>query len=293
MKGCIVINAFLRPKESVFQAERLQREFLKKGVETQIITDGFLRSYLVGDRIVADVFDMDFCVFLDKDKYLSESLEKSGVRLFNRHRAIRVCDDKARTYIALSGSGVNLPDTVFGFLSYSEEDVIPDEFADGIIEKLSLPVVLKECYGSMGKGVYLAKDKAELLSLMERVKQKPHLYQRYVGYKKGVDVRIIVIGGKVKAVMERVNDKDFRSNVGQGGVGKKAVVGSDYIDAAEKCARILELDYCGVDLLCGENGPVVCEVNSNAFFAEAESVTGVNIAAEYVEYIIKTINANV
>lgn len=293
MKGKIIINAFLRPKESVLQANRLKEEFNKLGVEIEIVSDGFLRSMLVGDKIVTDLFDTDFCVFLDKDKYLSESLERAGVRLFNNHDAIRVCDDKGRTCIVLSNNGVKIPDTVFGFLSYSTEDIIPNNFVDQVINKLSLPVVVKESFGSMGKGVHLATTKDQLVSLMEKLKNTPHIYQKYIDYRVGTDVRLIVIGKKVCAVMERHNDIDFRSNVGQGGYGKKIDCDREFIKTAEKCAEILGLDYCGVDLLYGKDGPVVCEVNSNAFFNEAEKVTGVNIASLYANYIIESVKNKV
>ena len=51
---------------------------------------------------------------------------------------------------------------------------------------------------------------------------------------------------------------------------------------------MLNLDYCGVDLLYGEDGPVLCEVNSNAFFEGLEAATGVNVAKLYAEYIVGT-----
>ena len=58
---------------------------------------------------------------------------------------------------------------------------------------------------------------------------------------------------------------------------------------AEKCAKILKLDYCGIDILHGENGGMVCEVNSNAFFGGMEKATGINVARAYAEYIIESI----
>ena len=66
-------------------------------------------------------------------------------------------------------------------------------------------------------------------------------------------MRVIVIGGKAIAAMERRNDKDFRSNVAQGGEGVKINLTEKFKKIAEKCARVLRLDYCGVDLLYGEN----------------------------------------
>ena len=125
---------------------------------------------------------------------------------------------------------------------------------------------------------------------MNQVKLKPHLFQEYIPFKKGVDVRVIVIGGKAVACMERRNDNDYRSNVGQGGQGVKIELPESFKAVAENCAEILGLDYCGVDLLYGKDGePIVCEVNSNAFFDGIESVSGVNVAKKYAEYIIKTI----
>jgi ribosomal protein S6--L-glutamate ligase/gamma-F420-2:alpha-L-glutamate ligase len=90
--------------------------------------------------------------------------------------------------------------------------------------------------------------------------------------------------------MERRNESDFRSNVGQGGEGVKIELLDSFRKTAEACAKILNLDYCGVDLLYGNDGePIVCEVNSNAFFEGIEKTTGVNVAKLYVEHIINEI----
>ncbi len=287
MKGIIVINPFGYPNHSVKQAERLKEEFNKKGVNVEIVKNGFLRSYIDGERLVSNFNDVKFAIFLDKDKYLSKEIELLGIKLYNSHDAIRVCDDKGETCLALINSGVKMPKTVFAPLCYRRENNIPPHFVDSVIEKLSLPVIVKESFGSMGFGVHKADTKEELLELMERFKCSPHLYQEYVGFKKGVDVRVIVIGKKAVASMERRNFSDFRSNVGQGGEGVKVDLPESFRKTAERCAEILNLDYCGVDILYGERGePIVCEVNSNAFFEGIEKTTGINVAKLYVEHII-------
>ena len=54
-----------------------------------------------------------------------------------------------------------------------------------------------------------------------------------------------------------------------------------------KIAALLKLDYCGIDFLFREDGsPVVCEVNSNAFFHAFERATGINVAQKYAEHIL-------
>ena len=289
MKGIIFINPYLVPEQSVHQAQRLKDEFNKRGIEIEIISDGFSRIVIEGKRATVDMCAPDFAIYLDKDKYLSEVLEKGGLRLFNKHSAVRVCDDKGQTYIALAGKGVNFPKTIFGGLCYDEKLKIDAKWAEKIAKELGYPVIVKESYGSMGKGVYKADNFNQLLEIMEKVKTKPHLYQEYLPYKVGTDIRVIVIGGKAVASMERENKTDFRSNVAQGGSGKKIKLFAEFREVAEGCAEILGLDYCGVDLIYGPNGQMyVCEVNSNAFFEEFEKITGVNVAGEYADYIIKT-----
>lgn len=290
VNGIIIINPFLLPKESVYQAERLTQEFNNLGVNCQIVSNGYLKTRLENGSLETDFSYLDFVIYLDKDKYLSQILEKTGVRLFNSHDSIRICDDKAETYIALANKGFNLPNTIFGALCYSDNCAIQDNQANEIAKVLGYPVIVKECYGSMGKGVYKADDFVSLKSVMEKVKTKPHLFQEFIKTRSGIDVRLIVIGGKVVGAMERRNDSDFRSNVARGGTGVKIIPPKSFIDTAERIAKELKLDYCGIDLLYGENlEPVVCEVNSNAFFEGMEQATGENIAKLYAEYVIEKV----
>lgn len=289
MKGIICVNPFGEPKESVYQAKRLKEEFAALGVNVRIVSDGYLKNCISDGKIRED-FSCDFAVFLDKDKYLSACLEKSGVRLFNSHAAIRVCDDKGETYIALAGAGLNIPETVFAPVCYNAYSETDDAALNVIAQKLGYPVIVKESFGSKGKGVYKADDFTALKALAETLKLKPHLYQRYMPDRLGTDVRMIVIGGKFLCAMIRENANDFRSNIALGGRGKKYEPSAEFIAAAEKCAYVLGLDYCGVDLLFGGGGaPYVCEVNSNAFISEIERITGVNVARAYAEHVIKTL----
>lgn len=289
MNGIIFINPFGVPKESVYQAERLQEEFLKFNVQATIDYHGYLKNSILHGNISNDL-NCDFAIYLDKDKYLSACLEKKGVRIFNKHSAIRVCDDKGATYIALSDSGIKMPDTIFAPVCYDKSLQLDIGDLREIGEKLGFPLIIKESYGSMGKGVYKADNESELIEIAERLKNTAHLYQRYIGNRVGVDVRMIVIGGKFVCSMIRENKADFRSNVALGGKGTMYKPSDKFISVAEKCAEILGLDYCGVDLLFGEDDtPYVCEVNSNAFIGEIERVTGVNVARKYAEYVIKTI----
>jgi RimK family alpha-L-glutamate ligase len=287
-KALILVNAFNQLKSAMNQPIRLQEELGKLDViadirqismDTVMIEDGKKASLLQG---------YDFVIYLDKDKYTSAILESTGMRLFNRHDAVLVCDDKMETHIRLSGHGIKMPDTIPGLLCYHEEASLAGAMprVELVERKLGYPCVIKECYGSLGKGVYSADNREELLVVMEKVKCKAHLFQKMITGSKGRDVRAIVIGGKVAAAMQRISDTDFRSNIELGGRAEPFELPASFRETAERAADILNLDYCGIDLLFGENGePLVCEVNSNAFFGGIESVTGINVAEIYARYL--------
>lgn len=289
MKGIILINAYLNSREYLYEAERLQEEFSRLHVSAEIKRIDDYPLIIADGKIKNELADFDFCVYLDKDKYALTMLEKAGVKVFNSANAIMTCDDKMTTYIALTESGAPMLKTLPGILCYDQKEQIKEKSLLKIEKELEYPLIVKESYGSLGKRVYLVKNRAELLSTLEIVKTKSHLLQEYVRESEGRDLRVIVIGQKVVGGMERISNGDFRSNVGAGGVGKAKNVSDEVKNIAENIAKTLDLDYCGIDFLEKEDGVVVCEVNSNAFFYTFERVTNINVAKIYSEYIVSKI----
>lgn len=90
----------------------------------------------------------------------------------------------------------------------------------------------------------------------------------------GRDRRLFVVGDRVIAAIERRNEHgDFRANIEHGGVASAYFPTAQESALALAACRALGLDFGGVDLLEAEDGPVVCEVNSNAHFAGLLSAT--------------------
>lgn len=292
MKGFIVMNAYPNGGKFYRQAERIAQELIELGVETDVFKNGQISAWITeaGEVRTSLQKEYDFCVYLDKDKYLGELLQRSGLRLFNSAQAVAVCDDKMSTYLALAGRGIPLVKTVSAPLCYTPSATLDEAFLAHVSRVLGFPLVAKKSYGSLGAGVKLVRDEVELEQTEREWLYLPHFYQAFVAESKGRDVRVIVIGGKAIAAMERVaQGGEFRSNIELGGKGNKIDLSAEYTQLTERVADVLQLDYCGVDLLEGENGGVVCEVNSNAFFEGLESVTGINVAKRYAEYIYKTV----
>lgn len=292
-KGLILVNAYYTIPTYLNQACRLKEELEKLGVPCDIVRSDALKLSVVNGDVTLAVRDYSFCIYLDKDKYLSLMLEKTGLRLFNPHAAICACDDKMTTQILLAGSGVSMPDTVSGPLCFLKDAEVDDAFLDRVEDELGYPLIAKESYGSLGKGVYKIDDRDKLVRISKKLMRVPHLFQKYVATSYGKDVRVTVVGGKVVAAMKRQSDGDFRSNLELGGNGTPFSPDAKLTAASEKVAAILGLDYCGIDWLFGENGGfVLCEVNSNAFFGGIERVTGVNVGKAYAEHIFDTVCKN-
>ena len=289
MKGIIIVNAYSDGESMFNQPKRLKEELLKLGVETKIMPLGIPLTGTSGEEIRSTFNGCDFCVFYDKDRYALSEIEQAGVRCFNNYRAMTLCDDKMLTYIALSKLGIPMPETYSAPLCYTPDAKIPDDYFDFLEKKLGFPMIVKECYGSLGKGVRLAENKDELKTIAEELKMKPHVYQKFVSESFGTDLRVIVVGGKYAGAMKRTSFNDFRSNVASGGKGEAFAANEKTIALSEKIADSLGLDYCGIDFLFGKDGLVLCEVNSNAFFKEFEKTTEINVAELYAMHIVSSV----
>lgn len=289
-KGLILTNAYTKLVASFNQAIRLKEELERLDVAIDVLrNDGFFATVNAQGNVETTLADYDFCVYLDKDKYISQMLEKRGVRLFNRHQAIVDCDDKMVTFIRLADNGIAMPATLSGLLCFTPEEKVRKETLDKIERTLGYPLIAKECFGSLGKNVYKIDDRSELEAIAETLKCKPHLFQKFIAESAGKDIRVIVVGGKFTAAMLRKSETDFRSNIELGGIGSPIEIPEKLQRTCEKIATILNLDYCGIDILLEKNDYLVCEVNSNAFFGGIEKVTGVNVARSYAEHIIHEI----
>lgn len=225
----------------------------------------------------------DFVIFWDKDVRLAAYLESHGMPVFNSADAIAACDDKTLTHLKLSA--LPCPETVFAPLTFPGNGYRDTRFLDAAEQALGYPMVIKEGSGSFGQQVYLAKNRSEALQLLNRLCDRPLLLQRFISASSGQDKRLYVVNGRTVAAMRRVNDRDFRANIAIGGSAHPYTPTAEEEALAKAACDLLGLTFAGVDILDGENGPMICEVNSNAHFTALHRLTGVDIAAHILEGI--------
>ena len=111
MKACILINAFLRGEEYLYQPRRIREELVKLGVEADVRTPGNMPVYVDRGEIVNALDGYDFYIYLDKDKYILDALNRTGKLVFNSARAIELCDDKTRRFFICREKIFPMPET--------------------------------------------------------------------------------------------------------------------------------------------------------------------------------------
>ena len=283
MRGWLIVNSFMNTDKFVSLYEMLSNAFKKHNVELDIkkASDISLEVGAIIDN------KPDFAIFWDKDVYLAERLEKSGVRLFNNKKAVSLCDNKILMYQALKENNIKIPRTFIAPKTFEGLNYHDRSFLKEVIDEIGFPMVIKEAYGSFGEQVYLANNEASLNKIIDSIGYKDFLLQEYIASSKGKDVRINVVGDKAIVSMLRENDNDFRSNISSGGHGSIYQPNKEFIDLALKATKALGLDFAGVDVMFDKDGPILCEVNSNPQFASTLKATGINLADYIADYIIK------
>ena len=263
----------------------VQELFLKaareKGIELSVKTAvDCMHSSLTAEDVG------DFVLFWDKDVLLAKRLAALGLPVFNSAEAVRLCDNKGETALALAAHGVSTPRTVIAPMTFEGIGYTKTDFVKKACDVLGFPLVIKELYGSFGAQVYLINDEAEALARVAAMGGRPFLFQAFVQESFGRDVRANVVGDRVVAAMLRTGKSgDFRSNIGSGGQGETFLLSPEGERLAVAAARAVGADFAGVDLLFTADGFTVCEVNSNPQFAGTMQYTGVNMAEHILAHV--------
>ncbi|MBU2561111.1 MAG: RimK family alpha-L-glutamate ligase [Nanoarchaeota archaeon] len=189
--------------------------------------------------------------------------------------------DKMLTHLALQRENIPMPET---YISASPAG------AKQLLEKLSYPIVLKFPSGTQGKGVMFADSYLSAASILDAFSalNQPVIIQRYVETG-GKDIRVIVVGDKVAAAMERqAVEGEKRANIHAGGKGQKVTLDYKSKELAIKTAKAIGAEVCAVDLLKGKDGTMVIEVNLSPGLQGITDATGINVAEKIAEYLYES-----
>lgn len=206
--------------------------------------------------------------------------EQMDVYTPNTANGIANSRDKLRATQILARHHIGMPPTTF---VRERADVRP------AIQRVGgAPVVIKLLEGTQGIGVILAPDQGVAEAIIETLQSTRQnvLIQSFVKESKGRDIRALVVGDRVVAAMRRTAQGDeFRSNVHRGGSVEAVTLDSAYEETAVRAAQIMGLRVAGVDILEGEDGPLVMEVNSSPGLEGVEAATKLDVAGAIIDFI--------
>jgi len=206
--------------------------------------------------------------------------EQMDVFTPNTANGITNSRDKLRAIQILSRHDIGMPKTAF---VRNRQDVLP------AIERVGgAPVVIKLLEGTQGIGVILAPDKKVAEAIIETLHNTKQnvLIQQFIAESKGRDIRALVVGERVVAAMRRTAEGDeFRSNVHRGGSVESVALDPEYERTAVRSAQIMGLRVAGVDMLEGDEGPLVMEVNSSPGLEGIERATDLDVAGAIIDHM--------
>ena len=286
--------------EESYETQKLVEEFEKQGLKIRVVNpqdvDIFVdrddrKSIRVGGKsrplpdFVIPRTGSGTTYFI---KAIIRHLERLGVILINGSDSIDNVKDKLYTQQVLGQSSLPVPKTL---LVKHPIDI------DFVESNIGYPAIIKTLSGSFGAGVFLVETKKQLTQLLKMAEiTKPSyniIVQEFIKESFGKDLRVLVINGKVVGCMMRQStDDDFRANITRGGEAIPYQIDDDIEWISGECARLLNLDIAGVDLLFNDGKYVICEVNSSPGFEGMDKYTKTNIAENIVTFVKHKIGYN-
>jgi len=290
MNGWIL---FKRDLKESYETQRLVEEFQNTGIKIRVVNpqdvDIFVdrddrKSILVAGKsrplpdFVIPRTGSGTTYFI---KAIIRHLERLGVILINGSDSIDNVKDKLYTQQVLGQSSLPVPKTL---LVKHPIDI------DFVESNIGYPAIIKTLSGSFGAGVFLVETRKQLTQLLKMAEiTKPSyniIIQEFIKESYGKDLRVLVINGKVVGCMMRQStDDDFRANITRGGEAIPYQIDDDIEWISGECARLLNLDIAGVDLLFNDGKYVICEVNSSPGFEGMDKFTKTNIAENIVTFV--------
>ena len=162
-------------------------------------------------------------------------------------------------------------------------------------KKIDFPFVLKPRYGSLGKDIIYIDNLRDMLvkvaglSNLENMTVEPYIDSDY-------DWRVFVIDGKAIGVMRKEGNKENPLDFEAKSAGwqkwneEEPEIRDEVIRLAEAAARVLNLEYAGVDIIRDKRARkyYVLETNLSAgWYNGFSEVTGADVAGALVEYFVK------
>lgn len=152
--------------------------------------------------------------------------------------------------------------------------------------------MVKPIFGSQGKGVIkLERSQLDLkLKLRELLEERGVLYLQEFVPNPGRDIRVFVVGEEALGAIYRVSiSGSFVSNLSQGGTPVKCELTEEMVELAIRATKAVGADFAGVDLIEGEEGLFVLEVNGTPSGKGINQACGIDVTERIVDLLFERV----
>jgi len=287
-----VLITHIRQEEKLLFAS-----FEARGIHPDVIADGDLNidltagpEQLAPSGVPWQTYDLIFerSVSTSRGLYALAIFESWGLNVINRYATAAVCSDKLQTTLALTRAGVPQPAARVAF----DTERALDSLAD-----LGYPAVLKPVTGSWGRLLARVDDRNAAEAILEH-RQTLGSYNHHVYYaqafvdKPGRDIRAFVVGERTICAIYR-HSQHWITNTARGGQATNCPVTPELDALCRTAAQAVGGGILAIDVLeHPERGLLVNEINHTMEFRNSSAPTGVDIAAEVVDYALRTIESS-
>ncbi|WP_247000039.1 RimK family alpha-L-glutamate ligase [Halosolutus gelatinilyticus] len=224
-------------------------------------------------------------MLLSKTEHPAEELGLANtfsklVPTLNAPDAVLTALHKLSTATALAANDVRVPDVTLA-LSNENLNAVRDRYGEEAVYKTAIGTHGGGTW-KIGPGEPINAKVGNRYAFLQELIDRDDARHR--------DVRVYVVDDRIIGAMYRyAPDNDWRTNVALGGSVEDATndLPEEAREMARRAATTVDLDYAGVDLVEGEEGWFVLEVNPTAGFKGLYQATGVSPAPYIAQLAIE------
>jgi [lysine-biosynthesis-protein LysW]--L-2-aminoadipate ligase len=266
---------------------RVEEKFLidefrtRPGVELDKIDDRERFFDLHKNDFEFDVV-LERCINHSRAVHALKIFNDFGIPTVNTFEVAEVCGSKFLTTQALIKTRVPTPKCYMAFTP---------ESALAAMDELGYPCVIKPNTGSWGRLISKINDRDAAEAILEH-KQILGSYHHSIFYiqeyveKRGRDIRSFVVGDRCIAAVYRYSPH-WITNTARGGKTENCPITDELHDLSVRAAKAVGGGVVAIDLFETPAGLSVNEVNYTMEFRNSITVTGVNIPAKVVDYVLE------
>ena len=263
MKGLLIYDPVGKARNEWFIA-RLIESASTLGHELELIVYD-------GGKLPCD--KVDFAIIRTIDPDINKHFEERGIPTFNNAKTAEIANDKWLTYLFAKELGISVMNTKK-----------PASIEDAT-SSFDSPFVIKAVDGHGGSEVFLADSKQKCEEIFTKIDIKKSICQEMCS-EPGIDMRVYMLGGEVLAAAKRSSLSDFRSNFSLGGKAEIVAVPKEVKEVLGKVYTALGCDFVGVDFIRHAGEWILNEIEDVVGTRMLYSLTDIDAARVYVEYVI-------